>query len=135
MNKQLRRLTRQKMIPVGSVSDGKPFIKVMGIHAREGDAIFYFASNNSAQHTAHYLENPNACLYFYRAYRPPFFKGVMLEGRMEVCADQETKSRYWKPSMKGVYPGGETDPDYNILRFTAVKGRYYSRLNSEDFEI
>ena len=33
------------------------------------------------------------------------------------------------------YPQGVTDPDYCVLKFTAVKGRYYSNFKSEDFEV
>jgi len=33
------------------------------------------------------------------------------------------------------YPGGVTNPDYCVLKFTAVKGRYYSNFKSEDFEV
>jgi general stress protein 26 len=33
------------------------------------------------------------------------------------------------------YPGGVTDPDYCVLKFTAVKGRYYANFKSEDFDV
>ena len=33
------------------------------------------------------------------------------------------------------YPGGVTDPDYCVLRFTAYDGRYYANFHSEDFQI
>lgn len=33
------------------------------------------------------------------------------------------------------YPGGVTDPDYCVMRFTAVSGRFYSNFHSEDFEV
>ena len=33
------------------------------------------------------------------------------------------------------YPQGVTDPDYCVIKFTTVKGRYYSKFKSEGFEI
>ena len=33
------------------------------------------------------------------------------------------------------YPGGVTDPDYCVLRFTAESGRYYCDLKTESFTL
>ena len=33
------------------------------------------------------------------------------------------------------YKIGVIGPDYCVLKFTAVRGRYYSNFKSEDFEI
>lgn len=33
------------------------------------------------------------------------------------------------------YAGGVTDPDYCVLRFTAVRGRFYGNFKSENFRI
>lgn len=33
------------------------------------------------------------------------------------------------------YKKGVTDPDYCVLKFTAVKGRYYCNLKTESFEV
>ncbi len=41
-----------------------------------------------------------------------------------------TDSEGYPVTKKGV-----TDPDYCVLKFTAIKGRYYSNFKSEDFEI
>ena len=45
---------------------------------------------------------------------------------------------YWDfslPSLVKAYPGGVTDPDYCVLKFTASKGRYYANFKSESFII
>ncbi len=49
------------------------------------------------------------------------YVGVMLIGKMEILTDQETRNMIWKT--------GVTDPDYCVLKFTAARGRYYSRLS------
>jgi general stress protein 26 len=79
-----------------------------------------------------YRNNPNACVYFYDK---RFFRGVQLLGTMEVLTDTETKELIWRDGDTSYYPGGVTDPDYCVLKFTARTGRFYSNFNSEDFEI
>ena len=132
MNRHINRLLKKKIALVGSESGGKPYIKAMLVSRREDNNIFYFDSNNDSNRAAQWKENPAACLYFYSS---PIYRGVMLSGTMEIINDMEMKKCHWKRSMKSIYKGGVTDPDYCILKFTAVSGRYYSMLESEDFEI
>jgi general stress protein 26 len=54
---------------------------------------------------------------------------------MEIRADAESKEMIWREGDAMYYPGGVTDPDYCVLKFTAVKGRYYANFKSEDFEV
>ena len=79
-----------------------------------------------------YLSNPKACVYFYDK---RFFRGMMLIGAMEVVQDKETRKSIWQVGDKMYYSKGIDDPDYSILKFTAIKGRYYSNFKSEDFDI
>lgn len=64
-----------------------------------------------------------------------FFRGVMLLGTMEVLEDAESKQMIWHEGNTMYYPKGVTDPDYCVVKFTTIKGRYYSNFHSEDFEI
>ena len=132
MNRHIRRLLKKKIAFVGSESDGEPYIKAMLVSKREDKGVFYFDSNNGSQRVAQWKENPNACVSFYGR---PIYRGVMLSGKMEIINDMETKKRHWKRSMRAIYKGGVTDPDYCILKFTADNGRYYSMFQSEDFEM
>ena len=59
----------------------------------------------------------------------------MLSGTMEVLTDQESKDMIWKRGDTLFYKGGVTDPDYCVLKFTAVKGRYYCDLKTERFDV
>ena len=132
MDRQIQRLLNKKIAFVGSTDEGKPFVKAMLVSRREGSNIFYFDSNNGSVRVAQWKKNPAACVYFYGR---PVYQGVMLTGTIEIINDMETKKRHWKSSMKSIYKGGVTDPDYCILKFTAISGRYYSMFKSEDFEI
>lgn len=131
MNRHIKRLLKKKIAFVGSVSDAKPYIKAMLVSEREGNHIFYFDTNSSSVRIAQWKENPNACIYFSSG--KLIYHGVMLNGTIEITDDFEVKKRHWNVFSKIYYKSGISDPDYCIIKFTAVSGRYYSKLKSEDF--
>lgn len=57
----------------------------------------------------------------------------MLTGTMEVLQDAQIKKEIWRTGDTMYYREGVTDPDYCVLKFTAVKGRHYCDLRTEDF--
>jgi general stress protein 26 len=59
----------------------------------------------------------------------------MLRGTMDVLEDSQSKEMIWLDGDEMFYHLGVTDPDYCVLRFTTVSGRYYSNLKSESFNI
>lgn len=97
---------------------------------REGIKQIYFTTNTSSMRVLQYQENPKASVYFCDT---RFFRGVMLKGTMEVLEDPATREMIWREGDTMYYPLGVTDPDYCVLRFTALSGRYYSNFKSEDF--
>lgn len=99
---------------------------------REGIRVFWFTTNTSSQKVRAYRENPKASVYFVDS---RFFRGISLSGAMEVLETAEAKERIWREGDTMYYPGGVTDPDYCVLRFTAEKGRFYSNFKSEDFTL
>lgn len=54
---------------------------------------------------------------------------------MEVLTDAESKEMIWRDGDTEYYPEGVTDPDYCVLRFTAISGRFYSNYHSEEFTV
>lgn len=127
-------IDKQSVSFIASVSeDGFPNMKAMlPPRKRTGIKEFWFTTNTSSMRVAQYRKNPNASIYFCDK---RFFRGVMLTGQMEVLEDADTKQMIWHKGDTMYYPQGVTDPDYCVLKFTAVKGRYYSNFHSEDFDI
>jgi general stress protein 26 len=114
-------------------SEGFPNTKAMlKVRLREGIKYFYFTTNTSSMRVSQYLENSRACIYFYDN---RFFRGVMLKGNMEILQDIENKQKIWQDGDTMYYPKGVTDPDYCVLKFTAISGRFYSNFKSENFNI
>ncbi|WP_105616378.1 pyridoxamine 5'-phosphate oxidase family protein [Vallitalea okinawensis] len=113
--------------------DGYPNTKAM-LPPRKKDGIkhIYFSTNTSSMRVEQYIKNPKACLYFYDN---KLFKGVMLKGVMKVIHDDNIREMIWLDGDERYYPKGIHDPDYCVLMFTAEKGRYYHKFNSNDFII
>ena len=127
-------LDKQSVAWISSVSpDGFPNIKAM-LRPRKRDGIrtIYFTTNTSSMRVGQFRENPKACVYVCDS---RFFRGAMLTGTMEVLEDSESREMIWREGDTMYYPGGVTDPDYCVLRFTALGGRVYSNLHTENFEI
>lgn len=129
-------IARQKVSFICSIdNENYPNVKAM-LKPRKivGLKEFYFSTNTSSMRVAQYQENSNASIYFYHK---GLFKyvGVMLKGKMEVLNDQEIKNLLWKKGDMIFYKKGVTDEDYCVLKFTAVSGRYYCDLKTEDFNV
>jgi general stress protein 26 len=99
---------------------------------KDGVKRFYFTTNTSSMRVSQFRVNPKAWVYFCDR---RFFRGVMLRGTMEVFEDIQSKEMIWLDGNEMFYPLGITDPDYCVLRFTAVSGRYYCNLQSVSFNI
>ena len=127
-------LDKQRLCYIGSVDEeGYPNIKCMlRPRLREGIRTIYFSTNTSSMRVEQYRKNAKASIYVCDGH---FFRGAMLKGHIEVLEDPELKARLWESGDDRYYPLGVTDPDYCILRFTAVSGRYYGDMKSQSFSV
>ncbi len=113
--------------------DGFPNMKAMFVPRKIEGNCFYFSTNTSSMRSQQFMKNPKASLYFYNKGRFKY-EGVMLIGTMEVLQEDEIRKEIWRPGDTMYYKQGVTDPDYCVLKFTAIKGRHYCDLKSESFE-
>ncbi|MDE7331346.1 MAG: pyridoxamine 5'-phosphate oxidase family protein [Lachnospiraceae bacterium] len=128
-------IKKQRVSFVASVDEeGFPNIKAMFVPRKIEGNCFYFSTNTSAMRSQQFIKNPKASIYFYSKglFR---YEGIMLIGTMEVLQDDETKQEIWSAGDTMFYKQGVTDPDYCVLKFTAIKGRYYCDLKTESFDI
>lgn len=127
-------IDKQKISFISSVdSEGFPNTKAMlAPRKREGIKTIYFSTNTSSNKVASFRSDPKACVYFCDK---RFYRGVMLKGNVEVIENQDIKNLIWQKGDQMYYHQGVTDPDYCVLKFTSVSGRYYSNFKSEDFEV
>lgn len=114
-------------------ADGFPVTRAMlAPREHEGIRVLWFSTNTSSNKVACFRRRPAGSVYLMDR---RFFRGVCLMGTAEVFETPEAKKRLWRTGDTLYYPGGVNDPDYCVLKFTAVKGRYYSNFKSEDFLI
>ena len=124
-------------LPIAYISsvdqDGFPWTKAMlKPRKREGIKTFYFTTNTFSIRVAQYKANPKASIYFCDA---EGFKAVLLRGTMEVLTDTVSKEMIWRDGDEQYYPGGVTDPNYCVLKFTTTDGRFYSDFYPRSFVI
>lgn len=126
----------RKFILCAIDSDGYPIAKaVLPSKSRDNLEKIFFVTNTHSNYVKNIIRNNKASVYFFS---PIFFKGCLLKGEMTVCNDLSIKTRLWKNSYKGAYPNpGQTynDPDFCVLEFRAVYGRYYSMFKTTNFDI
>lgn len=129
-------IDKQRVSFICSLDDENcPIVRAMlKPRKRVGLKEFYFSTNTSSTKVQQYLNNPHASIYFYHKGLIKYV-GVRLKGKMEVLTDQETKNMIWRPGDKMFYKKGVTDPDYCVLKFTAVSGSYYCDLKTGSFDI
>lgn len=129
-------IKKQKVCFICSVDEENyPNVKAMlQPRKRKGLTEFYFSTNTSSMRVKHYQNHAEASIYFYKKGFIRYL-GIMLKGKMEILTNQEIKNEIWKKGDSIYYKKGVTDPDYCVLKFTAIKGRYYCNLHTEDFEV
>lgn len=128
-------IQKQKVAFIASIDeDGFPNMKAMFMPRKIDGNCFYFTTNTSSMRSQQYMKNSKASIYFYNKGRFRY-EGIMLTGTMEVLQDDETKKDIWRIGDMIYYKQGVADPDYCVLKFTAIKGRYYCDLKTESFQI
>ena len=117
-------------------SDGYPLVKaVVPGKYRNSIKEMFFCTNTSSKFAQEISNNPKSSVYFFSKI---FFswKGCMLKGNMEIVSDMEIKRKYWQNLFKDAYPEKSyTDPDFCVLKFSTISGRFYSNFSIEDFVI
>lgn len=122
----------QNLSFIGSVDEnGFPQIRAMlRPRKREGIKTIYFSTNTPTNKIKHFKKNPKSCVYFCN---PVTFQGALLIGTMEVLETTPYKKMLWQDGDEVYYPGGVSDPNYCVLRFTVSEIRTYSNFQSENY--
>lgn len=125
---------KQNLSFIGSVDEnGFPQIRAMlRPRKREGIKTIYFSTNTPTNKVRHFTQNEKACVYFCDS---ASFQGALLVGTMEVLDMPEYKEMLWQDGDEMYYPGGVTDPNYCVMRFTALFCRKYDNFQSDSFDI
>ncbi len=94
---------------------GQPQARLMDAFEPEADMTVWMATGANTRKVRQLRHDPRATL----AYDIGGGNGyVTLVGRVRLVDDPEERSRRWKPGWEAFYPGGPTDSDYLLLKFT-----------------
>ena len=128
-------IQKQKVAFIASIDEeGFPNMKAMFAPRKIEGNCFYFTTNTSSMRSRQFTKNSKASIYFYNKGRFKY-EGIMLTGTMEVLQDDEIKQEIWRAGDTMYYKQGVTDPDYCVLKFTAIRCRHYCNLKTESFDI
>ena len=116
-------------------ADGYPLTKaVVPGKYRESLKELYFGTNTSSKFATAISKNQKASVYFFS--RDVSWDGCFLKGDMEIVTDMNIKEKYWDEDYKDAYEQKSfTDPDFCLLKFVPVTGRFYSDFTLDDFSI
>jgi len=116
-------------------ADGYPHTKAV-VPGKNRNSLkeIYFCTNTSSIFAGEVKNNAKTSVYFFS--KLIIWKGCLLKGNMEIVSDPEIKLRQWDDKFKNAYPQkSHTDPDFCVLKFSPVSGRFYSWYNVEDFMV
>lgn len=127
-------ILKAKTVVLTSIEEeGFPVNRAMlTIKRNMGLDVMYFSTNTSSRKIKDFIRDRKSSLYFYN---PVKFKGVYIKGVIEIIQAQEVKDYFWHEGDEQYYPFGKTDPDYTILKFTAISGAYYYGQDVCEFTI
>lgn len=114
-------LQRCESVVLASVNkEGYPRPVPMSKIATEDITTIWMSTGANSLKTADFLSNPKAGLCFQD-------KGdsVALMGEVEVVTDENLKQEYWQEWFIHHFPGGATDLNYVLLKFTASHATYW----------
>ena len=126
-------VARSKICLLGTnAADGFPNIKATMNLRHQGLKTIWSSTNTSSRRVSQLVRDNRACVYYVD---DQDFKGLMLTGTIELLNDHESRQLLWSEGAERYYPLGVDDPDYTVLRFTAVKANYYHKLENVTFDV
>ncbi|HML46248.1 MAG TPA: pyridoxamine 5'-phosphate oxidase family protein [Clostridia bacterium] len=152
MNESIRKeilefIERTKTIMISAInSENIPIVKGVTKLGNDGMEALYFCTSQESEFFKYYSGHPIVSVYLLdddAAVKYPSadekYYALSLIGRMEKVLDQETKRRFLSDYLSAFFPDGIEDPNYNLVKFAAQKGKYYRGVTdhflSLDFEL
>ena len=96
--------------------NGYPVVMAMSLINPESISEIYLSTTLSSNKAKNLQKNNKASVCCSTPH-----DNITLVGEVEIFTDQETKTKCWQNWFIEVYPGGETDPDYCVIKFTTKR--------------
>ena len=105
--------------------DGYPSVSTVSPISPENILEIFISTNIGGNKEKRLRKNSRASVCFRSV-----TDNITLVGDAEIVTDQETKDRCWQDWFINHYPGGKTDPNYIVIKFTTKRASLWV-----DFEI
>jgi len=92
---------------------GFPSTSAIWLMGHEGIGEIYFSTPLGSNKYKRLQKSNKACINTYTD-----FDNLTLVGEAEILTDQESKSKHWQEPFIHIYPEGDTDPNYCVIKFT-----------------
>lgn len=116
-------------VTVASVNEeGYPRICVVAKLKSEGFQTIYFSTGSSGTKTRHFRKNPKSSVCYYKD-----GNSVTLVGEVEIVEDMNIKKSLWFDWMIEHFPGGVTDSENCVLKFTGKEATVWIDKNFQTF--
>ena len=110
--------------------DGYPTTSAIWL-TKQGDiSKIYFSTPVNSNKYKRLQKNKKASINCYAE-----FNNLTLVGEAEVLTDQESKSKHWQEPFIHIYPQGEADPTYCIIKFTTKRVSLHIDHEGAEFAI
>ena len=96
--------------------DGYPSVSTVSPTGTESIKEVFFTTNIGGNKEKRLRKSNRASICFHSGN-----DNITLVGDAEILTDQETKSRLWQDWFISHYPGGETDPNYIVVKLTTKR--------------
>ncbi len=100
--------------------EGYPRPVPMSKIAAKDCTVIWMSTGADSLKTADFRANPKAGICFEEQ-----GNSVALTGEVEVVTDEKQKSALWQDWFINHFPGGPTDPNYVLLKFTAHHATFW----------
>jgi general stress protein 26 len=110
--------------------NGNPSVSTVSPIKTESILEIFFSTNIGSNKEKRLRKNNRASICFCSN-----GSNITLVGETEIHTDQETKSKYWRDSFINHYAGGETDPNYVIVKFTTKRVSLWVGSEGAEFTI
>ena len=95
---------------------GFPSASAIWLMGHEGINEIYFSTPAGSNKHKRLQKSNKACICTYAQ-----FDNLTLVGEAEILTDQESKTKHWQEPFIHIYPGGDTDPNYCVIKFTTKR--------------
>ena len=128
---------KELLAPMGTVflatngDDGRPNVRAMSVTKCDGLKTVWMISGISSGKSKELLKDPNCTLYATKMDDTADYLELRLRGSIELLDDAESRAAVWHDAYNAYFPGGKSDPELRVLKFTADSGTLQTLSETE----